>query len=486
MTSTELRLPGSVAEIAASPEGPATGAFFDLDGTLIAGYSARYLAEQRMRDGEYDAGEMLRTMGVMVRGGGLNPDTFATMLAMGASAWRGRAVEDLDEMGLRLFEKKIADLIYPEMREIVRAHQLRGHTVVLTSSATRFQVDPVAAYLGVDEVLCNAFAVADGILTGDVVRPVLFGPGKANAVQSFAAERGIDLGASYFYADGDEDVALMYLVGNPRPTNPGDKLARVARKRGWPVLRFTSRGAGSVLRTLAGVGSLAPIAGTAAALGLLRRNRRSAVNFVTHRWVDTLLRVNGVQLRIVGKENAWAARPAVFVFNHRNGFDPFIAARIIERDFTGVAKGELRKDPIVGTMGRLMDVAFVDRADTAASVQALKPIEEMAARGLSVLISPEGTRLDTTGVGPFKKGAFRIAMAAGIPVVPIVIRNAELIGGRNATSMNPGTVDVAVLPPIPTAGWRLSDLDRHVAAVRQQFVDTLADWPVPQAELETR
>ena len=64
-------------------------------------------------------------------------------------------------------------------------------------------------------------------------------------MQAFAAENGVDLSKSYFYADGDEDVALMYLVGNPRPTNPAGKLAAVAAKRGWPVLRFSSRSGSS-------------------------------------------------------------------------------------------------------------------------------------------------------------------------------------------------------------------------------------------------
>jgi putative phosphoserine phosphatase/1-acylglycerol-3-phosphate O-acyltransferase len=107
----------------------------------------------------------------------------------------------------------------------------------------------------------------------------------------------------------------------------------------------------------------------------------------------------------------------------------------------------------------------------------LQPIQELAKKGLSIMIAPEGTRFDTTEVGPFKKGAFRMAMAAGAPIVPIVIRNAEMIGSRNATQMNPGTVDVAVLPPIPIKGWTLKNLDHRIAGVRQQYLDTLADWP---------
>lgn len=476
MSAQQLRLPGTVAEIRASPEGPQVAAFFDLDGTLIAGYSARFLAEERMRARDVSAREIARTLGVVSRGE-LTTQSFEELMTLGAMAWSGRAVEDLDEMGLRLFQKKIADRMFPEMKEIVREHQRRGHTVVLSSSATSFQVDPVAAYLGVDHILCNRFSTSDGVLTGEIETPVVWGSGKSDAVQHFAETRGLDLAASYFYADGDEDAALMYLVGNPRPTNPGPHMEKVASKRGWPILRFSSRGAGSGLRSLVGAGALVPIAGTGAVLGLLKRDKRAALNFVSQRWLDTIFKVNRVTVNVRGEENAWAERPAVFIFNHRNGFDPFIATRIVHENFTAVAKGELRKDPFVGTLGRLMDVAFVDRSDSTSAVVALRPIEDMAAKGLSVIISPEGTRLDTTEVGPFKKGAFRIAMSAGIPIVPIVIRNAELIGGVNATGMNPGTVDAVVLPPIPTSDWKLKDLDRNIAAVRQLYLDTLDDWP---------
>jgi len=104
-------------------------------------------------------------------------------------------------------------------------------------------------------------------------------------------------------------------------------------------------------------------------------------------------------------------------------------------------------------------------------------------KGLSIVVAPEGTRLDTQSVGPFKKGAFRIAMATGLPVVPIVIRNSDSIAGRNSTTINPGTVDVAVLPPVSTADWTVEDLRERIEEVRSAYVKLLADWPAPGAAL---
>ena len=70
-----------------------------------------------------------------------------------------------------------------------------------------------------------------------------------------------------------------------------------------------------------------------------------------------------------------------------------------------------------------------------------------------------------------------MAMAADVPVVPIVIRNAELIASRNGASLHPGMVDIAVLPPISVKDWTLDDLDEKIEGVRQQFIETLHDWP---------
>jgi putative phosphoserine phosphatase/1-acylglycerol-3-phosphate O-acyltransferase len=485
MSSPTLRLPGSVAEIEASPRGPSIAAFFDLDGTLIAGYSARFLGSERMRNRELSLSELVRTIGVAV-GAGIGRAGFEDLLKLGAEAWRGRAHEDLEEMGQRLFQRRVERVIYPEMRELVRAHQRRGHTVVLTSSATSYQVEPVARFLGIDRVLCNRFSVKDGLLTGGVERPTLWGPTKADAVQKLSADLGIDAHLSYFYADGDEDLALMYLVGHPRPTNPGKRLARVAAARGWPVLRFSSRGGGGLgapIKMLAGLAALPPVAALGVATGIVKRDKHAVMNTTACRWIDLTFAINGVKLNVIGRENLWEQRPAVFIFNHRNQFDAFIVARLIDRDWTGVAKKEMAEAPITGpitaALGKLADVAFIDRSDRTSAVAGLQAIQEVAKKGLSVLIAPEGTRLDTTEVGPFKKGAFRMAMAAAIPIVPIVIRNAELIASRDGNSLHPGTVDVVVLPPISVDDWTLEDLDSRIESVRQRYIDTLRHWPEP-------
>jgi putative phosphoserine phosphatase / 1-acylglycerol-3-phosphate O-acyltransferase len=149
----------------------------------------------------------------------------------------------------------------------------------------------------------------------------------------------------------------------------------------------------------------------------------------------------------------------------------------------------LQRDPIMGPLGKLLDGVFIDRDDHGAALETMQTVEERAKAGLSILMAPEGTRLDTTEVGPFKKGPFRLAMAAGIPIVPIVIRNAEIVASRNSTTINPGTVDVAVFPPIPVDDWTVDTLADHIAEVRQLYLDTLSDWPVdalPQFGLYTR
>ena len=229
-----------------------------------------------------------------------------------------------------------------------------------------------------------------------------------------------------------------------------------------------------------------PIAAGAIGVGLLTRNRRSGVNFFTSNWGRALLTTTGVNLNVLGEENLTAKRPAVFIFNHRNQVDPVIAGKLVSDNFTSVGKKELENDPLMGTIGKLMDAAFIDRDNPKAAVEELKKIEQLARKGLSIMVAPEGTRLDTTEVGPFKKGPFRMAMSAGIPIVPIVIRNAEVVAARDSSTFNPGTVDVAVFPPIPVDDWTVENLPERIEEVRQLYLDTLKNWPhdkLPEPDL---
>ena len=473
-------LDGPTAEVDAGPGGPDVGAFFDLDGTLVAGYTAAAQTRDRVRRRDLRVVEFLTLVQLAVQFR-LGRRAFETLIEGSARTIKGRLAQDVDEMGERIFRQSVADLIYPEMRELVQAHQRRGHTVVLSSSALTNQVAPVARYLGIEHIVCNRLTTDEqGVLTGEVEQPVIWGPTKASRMQEFAASHQVDLKSSYFYADGDEDLSLMYLVGHPRPTNPGPKLAKVAVRRDWPIMRLSSRGSGGFLgvtRQLASLSSLGPLAAAALGVGLVRSNKRAGVNFFTRFWPGTVLALSGVKLNVVGAEHLTERRPAVFLFNLRSNVDVFLVAALVKDNWTGVGTKELQSSRVFGQLGKLLDAAFVDREDPGTTTAALKPLEAAASKGLSILIAPEGTRLDTRSVGQFKKRAFLIAMATGLPIVPIVIRNSESVAGRNAAKLHPGTVDIAVLPPVSVENWSLRNLRERIEQIRTAYVETLAEWP---------
>jgi putative phosphoserine phosphatase / 1-acylglycerol-3-phosphate O-acyltransferase len=475
--------PGPVAEVDASPEGPGVGAFFDLDGTLVAGYTAAAQTRYRLRRRDLRVVEFLAIVQLAVQFR-LGRRAFETLIEGSARTIKGRLARDVDEMGERIFRQSVADLIYPEMRELVQAHQRRGHTVVLSSSALTNQVAPVARYLGIEHIVCNQLVASkQGILTGEIKPPVIWGPTKASGVQQFAVDHQVDLRSSYFYADGDEDLSLMRLVGHPRPTNPGPALTKVAVRSGWPIMRFRSRGSRGpvgVARRLAGVGSLGPMAAAALGVGLARRNKRAGINFLTRFWPGTILAVSGVKLNVTGAEHLTERRPAVFLFNLRSSLDVVLVAALVKDNWIGVAARELQRIRLFGQLGKLLDVAFVDREDPGVAEAVLESLEAAARRGLSILIAPEGSRLDTRSVGPFTRRAFLIAMATGLPIVPIVIRNSESVAGRSAVRLYPGTVDIAVLSPVSVEGWTPRDLPERIEQIRAAYLETLAKWPAAE------
>ncbi|MFM8239144.1 MAG: HAD-IB family hydrolase [Actinomycetota bacterium] len=470
---------GLLAEIARSPEGPRIGAFFDFDGTLIDGYSAVAYFRDRLLARDVGTAELLRSISesfnVEIRGQDVH-----RLVAVGVGALAGREVAEIEAMGERLFKKRIAPMIFAEARLLVDAHKARGHTVVMASSALTFQTSAAAHDLGIDHVLCTRMENVDGVLTGFVDGPILWGEAKAEAVRDFADTFGIDLAQSYAYGNGAEDVFYLETVGNPRPLNPSSGLQAAASERGWSTARLTKPQHLTpelVVRSVAAYTGMGAGLAAGLGLGLLNRDRRTAIEVTASVGSELALAAAGVTMDVVGTENLWAERPAVFVFNHQSQLDVIIMAALLRTDFTGVAKKELQKDPVFAPLGWLADVAFVDRANTEEAKKALEPAVDALRHGRSLAMAPEGTRSATPRLGPFKKGAFHVAMQAGVPMVPIVIRNAGELMPAHGVLISSGTLQVAVLPPVSTKRWSKDTIDDHVAQVRQMFLDTLAHWP---------
>src|SRR6516165_1264215 len=466
-----------IASVEAGPKGPDIGAFFDFDGTLIDGYSLTAFARHHLRSMDVTPADLGRMLLSGIRGVTSEKD-FEEFTELGFRAWAGRSEDELAELGERLFVQGISGSLYPEGWRLVEAHQRAGHTVVLASSATRFQVEPAARAMGVSHILVSPVEIVNGIATGRAGGPLLWRAGKAVAVREFAEKHGIDLSQSYAYSNGDEDVPFLQTVGRARALNPGRHLAEVARHYGWPVARFRSRrtGVADIAHTAAGLAGMFYGFTTGLLLGATTGSRREAVDLGTTLAGELGSVLAGVRLDVHGAENL-ATRPAVFLFNHQSQLDVLVLAKLLRGGFTGVAKKELANSPGFGLMFRLADVAFVDRHDHAQAVKALEPAVQKLREGISLVIAPEGTRSPTPALGPFKKGAFHVAMQAGVPIVPIVIRNSGELMWRGAATIRSGTVQIAVLPPIATVGWDAAGLARHIREVRGQYLATLANWP---------
>jgi putative phosphoserine phosphatase/1-acylglycerol-3-phosphate O-acyltransferase len=486
MTLASLREPAVLemhealaTDVLSGPSGPEIGAFFDFDGTLIDGYSAAAFLTDRARRGDVSFGEaakLLRT-GLDARAGRVEFDHF---MRVGVQAFRGHDAHNLSRLGDRLLRGTLGGLLFPEMLEILAAHRRRGHTIVIASSALPFQVEPVAGELGIEHILCTRLESVGDIYTGRVEGPILWGPGKAAAVREFAQRTGIELEHSYAYGNGDEDIDFLRTVGQPRPVNPKRELATVAENELWPVHRFGSRGRPgptAVVRTAAAYGGMVSAFGAGLGVGLLKNSRRDAVNFIMLAGSELTLGLAGIHLNVSGDENLWSQRPAVFIFNHQSILDGFILMNLLREDVTGVAKKEVARQPGFGQFARFANMAFVDRGNTSQAKSALEPVVTRLREGYSIAISPEGTRSATPAVGEFKKGAFHIAMQGGVPIVPVVIRNAGELLWRGSKVMRSGTVDVHVHEPIAVGDWTPGTLSERVAEVRALFVQTLEDWP---------
>lgn len=466
-------LEAAVAAIRSGPQGAQVIAAFDFGGTVVDGMPRRGLVSRVARRGDARRAALL---GGIRRGGG--DGDYGRFLQAVERTWAGVPEEELVALGRDAFRKEIYGRLFPEAWRLVREHQLAGHTVVLVSELTVYQVGPAAGRLGIEHVLCTRPAIEDGVLTGHLDGPPLWRAGKAGAVREFAAGLGAEVG--YVYADSATDLPLLELAAVPTAVDPDPALAEHAAAAGWASLTFRARRAPrpiDYLRTVAGFAALLGGALTGVLRKSYTRRRRAMADALLHDATTATLRAIDVRLRVVGAEHARAPRPAVFLFNHQSQFDVIIVPKVLDGAVTGVGKKELAKHPLFGPLMRFVGVTFIDRSDTERAKAALAPVVSTLRDGLSIAVAPEGTRSYTPGVGPFKKGAFHIAVQAGVPVIPVVIRNAGEIAWRDSPIARAGIVDVAVLAPIDVSGWDPAEMDDEVEGVRRLYEHTLLNWP---------
>ncbi len=473
-------VPGSKTEaitkaVMEGESGSHVGAFFDLDRTLIKNFSAKEFFQTRLFSGKMTTSEIVAQFaGVLVYA--MGNGNFAGLAAVGAQGVKGVEENVFIEVGEEVYQKHLADEIYPESRALVNAHLAKGHTVAIISAATPYQVNPIARDLNIHHVMCTRMEVNRGKFTGNIVEPACWGEGKAYAAKELCKEHNLDLSKSYFYTDSASDAPLLEIVGNPRPVNPDTKLSALAFKNNWPVFRFNDEGRPGVsgfLRTGLALGSLLPAVISGITKGAFNLDWQEGVNSLMASVGDFVIAAAGIELVVKGKEHLWSKRPAVFIFNHQSSADLFIVSKLIRKDATGIAKKELKNFPIIGQLMMAAGVIFIDRKNREKAIEAMKPAVEALKTGTSIIIFPEGTRSKDYKLGTFKKGAFHLAMQARVPIVPVVIRNAHDAMPKGTNVFRSAAIEVIALPPVSTRRWKKEKLNSHIAKVRGLFLKEL-------------
>jgi len=169
-------------------------------------------------------------------------------------------------------------------------------------------------------------------------------------------------------------------------------------------------------------------------------------------WSRWLLRVARIKLAVDGLDHVPTDGPVIYMGNHQGNFDINALSLAIPRLFSWVAKEELFRMPLFGAAMRRAGYIPLDRSDGRKALKSMKLAAERIAAGASVVIFPEGTRSKDGALLPFKRGAFLLAVKAGVPIVPFTINGSLQVNPPNRLELYPGTIRVSFAEPIPTAG----------------------------------
>ncbi len=201
-------------------------------------------------------------------------------------------------------------------------------------------------------------------------------------------------------------------------------------------------------------------------LQLLPAGREVISHRVAKFWARCVNASVRIKLKVTGLENI-PEGPVVFMGNHQSYFDIFVLYSAIDRPFSWLAKKELFDIPFLGWGMRRAGYIPIDRGNLRAAVKSIRKASEALVKdGRSIIIFPEGTRGDGKKLLPFRPGGFDIAIKAGVPIVPFVIKGTSGIMPKGSFFVRGVDVEITFLPPVPTKGLSGRDRDMLMDRVR--------------------
>jgi len=158
-------------------------------------------------------------------------------------------------------------------------------------------------------------------------------------------------------------------------------------------------------------------------------------------------------MQVVGRENIDKEKSYVIIANHQSNYDIFALYGWLRVDFKWVMKQELRKVPFLGICCEKLGHIYIDRSNTKAALESIAAARKKIVNGTSVLFFPEGTRSKNRKLGRFKKGAFKMAVDVGLPILPVTITGTADILPPKTTNLVPGKVKMIIHKPISVSGY---------------------------------
>ena len=165
-------------------------------------------------------------------------------------------------------------------------------------------------------------------------------------------------------------------------------------------------------------------------------------------WARTFLYAFFIPVSVTGLENIKKGQSYIFIANHQSMFDIWTIYGWLPVTFRWLMKQELRKIPFVGTACKLLGHVCIKRGSAAAAHESLMLVERTLQDGICTVIFPEGTRTHDGQVGPFKKGAFRIAFDLGLPIIPISLSGCYEVMNRKAHFVTRHPIKMHIGKPI--------------------------------------